>query len=147
VQGELLRVIASGQSTERGGVELTILSVELYSDGVIVHSLNRLLGEKRFGLETVRGPRGPEPTLQVKDDVGTGYLHHPARGGGDDRRWTLVHMLWPAVPVEARTLTITVPEIVVRHYRPELVPPDQEERLPGPWTFPIAIGGSRTKPN
>jgi len=135
---DVVRVTGVGERREKGHVALTLLSVELYRDGVIA----------QFHLVQRRHPRAPGAfglprfAVTASDDRGTVYKERPygGTGGGSDRdtvNWRMASAFAPAAPDAARMLTLRVDEILWSMASgTELV---ESERTAGPWEFVVQL--------
>ncbi len=134
--GDLLHVIPIAQTQAAGAVTVTLLSLESYAHGFIIHC--RVI----FGDQSVPHPGrmsslGPMK-LDVSDDRGGQYNGH-ALGGFDADAWYLGSFHRPAVDPEARELRVRVragdggpPESVASSAEPEMASPP-------PWLFTFSI--------
>ncbi|MDP9372661.1 MAG: hypothetical protein M3Q65_09460, partial [Chloroflexota bacterium] len=135
---QLVRVVPIAQTREHDGTTVSLLSLEVYADGFLLHS------RIRFGQEQQQrrfGSGGPlEMTLDVRDDRGGEYRIWPGGGGGNPREWRFEHRCGRAPDPAARELRVTVTELRWRRL-------DREQRRmvtagaqPGPWEFTVALG-------
>lgn len=137
----LRRVIPIGQSLDIEDGQLTILSIESYEEGFLVHS--RLLTERSS--PTGRFEPFAEhsfPSLlraSVQDDRGHVYPLMPGGGGGSDREYRFETRSQEALDPHAQSLVITVPSIVWETFRPMQQERPTERVVEGPWTFELDL--------
>lgn len=136
---KLDRVVGVGQQVDNGGVRVSILSVELYEDGFLVHSRAQLdTGDLNLGRVAPR-PSATKLMLQITDDRGGNYRAWPSGSGGSgkDYRWSTPFS--PAVDSRARLLRIEAPAIhLLRHPEQESTAVVETDR-PGPWVVEIPL--------
>jgi hypothetical protein len=138
---EVVRVTGVGERREKDGVALTLLSVELYRDGVVAQF--HIVQRRQAGAAGAFGL--PQLAVAASDDRGTVYRERPygGSGGGPDHgtvNWRMASAFAPAAPEDARMLVLRVDEVVWSTASgTELV---ESERTAGPWEFvvPLAQG-------
>lgn len=144
--GELKGVIPVASSCERDAVRVTLVSLELYETGILLHLHLRLEGEREFPVGKFRGPRGPEPAISISDRVGEYSWSNYMMAGGSRKEWRFSYVVTPPLRPSARWLRVNVDEITMI-----LVAPnggEYQERWRGPWEFkvPLPIDASGTAP-
>ncbi|MPZ49707.1 MAG: hypothetical protein GEU75_10520 [Dehalococcoidia bacterium] len=129
-------VVAIGETRQADGAEVSMLSLERYDDGFILHY--RLLTDEPAPRPPVGPPHMPlVPTLllNVKDDLGNEYRGGPGGWGGSDRQWRGEARLTPPLAEEASRLEVRVEEIQWLSHSPS-----QRSRVqPGPWVFDVRL--------
>ncbi len=129
---QLVRVIAVGQTQMSNGSEVSVLSLDLYDDGVrmnyrirdTIEQTERLaLGFLQFDWKAV-------------DDVGTNYISRPLDGGGSDKELRGAHSFSPALPQAATRLELSLAAIPRRDPTGARADPILQ---PGPWRFEIPL--------
>lgn len=134
---DLRRVIAVADTREEGPLRLTLLSLELYADGVVAQFLvvqEREPAEHRHGL--------PDLTATARDDLGTLYNDRPYGGSGSvtpagSAQWRMAHAFSPAVPSAAKELLIRVDGVAwLEHSDNALV---ETSRTGGPWEYTVKL--------
>jgi hypothetical protein len=125
---ELIAVHApAARIAEVDGLELMLLSVEMWTASVIIHLAatetpltDRLTAEQKAELE--RWARDPHRTdlpempgallgrleLTVADDVGTRYQPSSSHAGGNGTEWRALWRFEPGVPEAATRLTVAI---------------------------------------
>ena len=125
---ELIAVHApAARLAEVEGVEVLLLSVELWRNGIFVHLAgreseltDRLLRQHKALMD--RWGRDPNPTevpeqpgeilgrmpLTIADDIGTGYFPHSRSTGGTGTEWRADWQFEPGVPAGASRLTVAI---------------------------------------
>lgn len=88
------------------GVRVRVMSVDLFPDHLILHAV------VESDLKEIEEPFWEEDQADmfgVMDDLGTGYVRGGASASGirDEHVWAWDVKFYPAVPAEARTLTVT----------------------------------------
>jgi hypothetical protein len=119
------RLIAVHAPAQVIGEDLLILSVELWTGGVVVHfarveseETDRLTAEYGAAMAAwARDDRDPLPEQPVEgfgdgfalsDDVGTPFRRHSGHAGGTGAEWRGTWHFVPAVPEQATRLTLAV---------------------------------------
>jgi hypothetical protein len=122
-----------------GDVEVTILSIETYPSAFTLRSRVSMLGSRDFGLETLRGPRGPEPAVDVTDDEGAKYAGRLVESGGSPREHRFTHRFEPALALRARRLWVRIPKISFVRFEAASPTYGTVEDWAGPWEFEIPL--------
>ena len=161
----LQRVVPVGQTKTLRGGEMTLLSLELYDDGLILHWwLRAPTGHEPFTEDMFRAGSQPEPAeiarymqsvmkqlvVTAKDDLGNAY-----RGGMGVVSWRESNVdcrsharLTPAVDPRALRLRVRIEEMVTHqvHGQPAILMnadgspfPSSEPPEIGPWEFEVAL--------
>jgi hypothetical protein len=120
--GEHVRELPVAQALMGNGTELSLLSLQIYANGFILHT--RLLVA-----EPIRWPN--LKSLVATDDCGGSYFGGLCECGGKDREWQLAFRFSPALNPAARELKLEVEEM-----RWERI---VEEVCPGPWEFKLSL--------
>lgn len=131
--GGLRQVVPIALAETRGDVTVTLISLEVYDQGSILTLALR--SERGFPLAEFRGPRGPEPQLEVADPE----RHHDVNiqeASGGQRDWRFRYQLSSMVCQRAQKLRVHIPQITLQLIRG---PAQSTERLPGPWEFMVDI--------
>jgi len=156
---ELVNVISVAQKASTRAGDVTIASVEVFTDGGVVRYFILGTGEATAAeaefhshFEAASGDHGAIQRLlesrrdqpfgfgmrvhaDLKDDVGTRYRCLPGGGGGNTQRWSGEWTFYPAIPANARQLRIDV----VRTSRPVLLPTDSDGDREPLHTFTIHL--------
>ncbi len=138
----LLRVIPMGQSVRLENATLTMLNIESYADGLIIHA--RLLTDDEPEQVNPFDPSSehsyPEPgALTVRDDRGHQYPVMPGGGGGGSREWRFEFRSHESVDPHARELVLELPHIRWETFTQAGGRPTAEKMLTGPWTFQVSL--------
>jgi hypothetical protein len=133
---QLLRVLPIAQLAVNGGVEMTALSLEAYTDGFLV-TLRVVTAEARP--RTPESDAFPDFAFHVTDDRGRAYEAWPQGGGGSGRHWRFIRAFTPALDPAARELRLEAPEL--RWWRLGSDSPEPTETQLGPWRFVVALHG------
>jgi hypothetical protein len=131
-----VRVLPIAQSAVNGGVEMTALSLEAYTDGFLV-TLRVVTAEARP--RTPESHAFPDFAFQVTDDRGRTYEAWPQGGGGSGRQWRYTQVFTPALDPAARELRLEAPELP--WWRMGSDSPDPTEAQLGPWRFVVPLQG------
>ena len=136
---ELLRVVPIAQAQRHGDVEAIALALEVYADGFVVTVLLQAVGQP--GL--TQG--SPDLPLTATDDRGGHYtsrMHGGSGGGGPQRwQWRLARSFTPVLDPAARELRLEAAEFHWLRPDPAQRTLTPAERVPGPWTFTVALPG------
>lgn len=130
-----LRVIGVAQIARIGETEITLVSLELYTDSFIANF--RFQGSPPNPSQLDQPDRGHMLLFnaEASDDLGNGYQGQPRGGGGNWQNWRLSAYFTPAHPVEARILNFTVPEVNWMARGPGL----RWAIEPSPWEFRVEL--------
>jgi hypothetical protein len=120
--GEHVRELPIGQACMHNGTELSLLSLQVYANGFILHT--RLLVP-----EPIRWPNLKE--LLAADDCGGSYHGRLCDGGGKDREWRLAFRFSPALNPAAHELLLEIGGMRWERF--------VEEVHPGPWEFTVSL--------
>jgi hypothetical protein len=112
---ELRWVVPIAKSMPWEGKKLTLVSLELYTDGTVLnHLVVRLPGEDSFFRNPNRDPTSItriNPDFRVEDNVGTSYsVGFGGSGGGNVLRGET--RITPAIPDEATELRLFVKQVL-----------------------------------
>jgi hypothetical protein len=132
---QLVRVLPLAQTQVQGGVELTLLSLEAYTDGFFV-TLRLVPAEERPLLPESRSY--PDLALHATDERGARYDAWPVGGSGYPDHWRFTFSFVPPLNSAVQELRLEVPELRWRSFR-EGEPP--VEAPPGPWAFVVPLHG------
>lgn len=135
---DVTRVIAVADTRVEGPVRLTLLSLEVYRDGVVA----QFLVVQEF--EPAEGHRHGVPDLAAtaRDDVGTTYNDRPYGGSGavapaGIAQWRMAHAFSPAAPTPATEFRIRVEGVAwLEHIDEKLV---ETSRFRGPWEYAVKL--------
>lgn len=138
----LERVVPIAQTKTQGSTELTLLSLEVYDDGFILHYQLRALEEEREVRPGVMiFPGHPEVIFEIRDDLGNEYKGFPGGAGGSHKQWRGEHRFTPRIDQKARTLHLRVEEVQWLAHGA-----GQRSRIqPGPWEFAVSLPRSRVR--
>jgi hypothetical protein len=135
--GELRDVIRLVLSQEHDDVRITLVALEVYDAGSLLHLHLRLGGDREFPVGRFRGPRGPEPAISVADAQGPYAQTNYMMAGGSRKEWRFSYVFTPPLRPSAEVLHVNVEEIAMT-----LTTPDGGERReswPGPWEFEVPL--------
>ncbi len=104
--GDLLRVIPIVQTQAARGVSVTLLSLESYAHGFIIH--DRTVFDEPAALQAGRTRHIGSLKLDVIDDRGDHYDGNMQFGRSDHHAWYFDNVYRPAVDPEARELRVQV---------------------------------------
>jgi hypothetical protein len=123
---ELVRVIPIAQTLQADTIQITLVSLEIYSDGLLLHLYFLLDDTEAFeaGTADIRADAGEAPSIQY-----VGMAQEREHYG---RQWRWVICYRPAPAAGVRELEIAIPKLRWR-------PSGGEERTLGPWTFAITL--------
>ena len=133
----LRRVVPIGQSQTRGATKLTLASLELYNDGSrLVYSIRRPRAEEPKSLLERSLMYGfPRTLWEVADDRSRVYTIARDGGGGGGAEWRFEAVIEPAIPDEAKQLTLTCSQV---HWEAHGVGTRSRTQA-GPWRFEIPL--------
>ena len=129
----LRRVVPIAQTQRRGDANLTLLSIELYEDGSVVHFISVSPERRSFQGMMLQEMLTRQPIFRVEDDIGTEYFAFMGGGGGSDTKWHGNFNVTPAVPDAASSMTIyaRVPLAMPANLPPQEMIGEVERRLSG----------------
>jgi hypothetical protein len=134
-EGKILRVVPVILTRDQEGVEITIVSLELYDNGFLINY--RLRDPNQVGL--VLGRRAtliPILTFDVQNDLGQTYYGFPSAATvGPPGDWRGIARLGSAIEQGVRELRVRVTEIEWRSWHPEQKNVTQQ----GLWEFQIRL--------
>jgi hypothetical protein len=125
--GEPRRVIPIVRSESAAGMTVTLISLEIYDGGFLVHGQF----PAKYGERSLENIWMAHPTFVVTDDVGTEYRW--CGSGGSDTRF--MPSFTPAPNPAAHELRVTVTHIQWIFHREQ-----RHELDEGPWEFEIPLG-------
>jgi hypothetical protein len=124
--GELRRVIPIVQSEQAAGLTVTLISLETYDGGFLIHGRHSL----RYGERSAENLWMAHPTFVVTDDTGTEYRWGGSRGDGT----RFMPSFAPAPNPAAHELRVNVTHIQW------MFPKERRHELDeGPWSFSIQL--------
>jgi len=139
---DLRGVVPIGLTRKRDAIAVTILSLESYSDGFVIHFW---VGGGPAVFKSASLPSNLVPAtevrLEIEDNAARRYHSIFLGGGGSDQAWRLRYVGNPSLD-SATELTIRIAEIRVRHEDPFKAVPD--EKWVGPWEFRVDLGSIRS---
>ncbi len=138
--GDLLSVVSIAQTQAAGDDNVTLLSLESYAHGFIIHC--RVIFGDQPPFRTGRVPdisRFRALEFDVIDDRGGHYDGHMQSGGVDARAWYLGSVYRPAVDPEARELRVRVRAGNGGPAGPPASSVGPETAPPPPWLFTFSI--------
>jgi hypothetical protein len=139
------RVVACGQAATVGELAVELVALELRGPGGQL-----LLRWRRPGIDPMRPPKlefdrlgrpklahpGP-PVVALADDVGTTYELMPGSASASVTSGEAQVRFVPAIPPEARRLSVTVERFGGGGWRPPGAP--EELVIEGPWRFEVPL--------
>jgi hypothetical protein len=132
---DLVGVIPVAQTQRCAGVDVTILSVELYTDGFLVNV--RLLFDPNAGSPLSPQARPLFPAFEAEDDRGTRFTGRPSFGSsGVGRQARYLYRFTPQLDRSARELRLRCTELRWR----EPGRARSEAATVGPCAFSISLG-------
>lgn len=138
--GELVQVVPVGQTEVACDIAVTILSVELYSEGFLVNGRIRVLSRlSQSNPSPYRLVVDSSATVTLHDSDGRAYRLWARRGSGDRHEFRLRHYFQPALDPQVEQLGIVIADlrgIVIDESRPD--DRDADVVLHGPWSFTIS---------
>jgi hypothetical protein len=105
--GDLLQVIPVAQTQLRDNAVVTVLSLESYAHGLIIHTRAMYLARQPLAATGAPGP-SQLLALDVEDDRGNHYAGGLLTAGNDGRAWYFSYRYGPALDVHARELNVRV---------------------------------------
>ena len=133
----LRRVLPICQSQTRGSTKLTAASLEVYDDGSrLIFSIQRPRAEEpRTMLERSIMYGFPRTVWEAVDDRDQIYSGVRSGGGGGGADWRFEVILLPAIPDDARHVSLTCVQI---HWEAHGLG-TRSRVQPGPWRFEIDL--------
>lgn len=132
---DLVRVIPVAQTQRCNGVAVTILSVELYTDGFLVNA--RVLSQSSAASPPSPPWRFLRPAFEAEDDRGNQFTGRPYFGSlGAGRKMRYLYCFTPQFDRSAHELWLRCTDL---RWREPGCSGDQEVAL-GPCTFSIPLG-------
>jgi len=129
---KLVGVVAVGQTQESDGTEITILSLEMYTDGMRMNYRVRDRVEQTqvltLALEMM--------DWAAADDLGTTYAAWSREGGGSNQEIRAVHAFAPVPPDGATRLELVLSKVTRRDPMGAMGRPIIQS---GPWRFQIPL--------
>jgi len=124
-------VLSVGSQATHNGVTVRLNSLELYSDGLSL--TYAVIGDRVGATARVLDAE----TFVVSDDRGTSYTMSPFLGSSvPTAGYTPGYVSFsPAVPKDAKTITVVVPHVIVIGARGD----GQTRVVDGPWQFQVAV--------
>ena len=135
--GELKNVIPVALTREQAEVKISLVSMELYAAGMLLHLHLRLQGDREFPLGKFRGPQGPEAAIRVADQIGEYSRSNYMMAGGSRKEWRFSYVLTPALRPSASWLRVDIGEIAMTLVTSS--GDDYRERWRGPWIFDVSL--------
>jgi len=132
---ELLRVVPVVQEQTMGKTRLTIISLELYSDGFTMQYEVARIDAPADPRLAMMEPSYPEVHWEASDDTGAKYVGMNLDGGSTERGWRTREVFAPCVSVGASRLTLVSGEILWMAFGPGM----RSRVEPGPWRFEIPL--------
>jgi hypothetical protein len=147
---QLRRVVPVAQARALDGGSLTIVSLELYVEGFLVHTQVRHAREQAGAASTSGTGRGSEPfrspeiVFAAVDDRGGSYgcWAGGGYGGGGlpgEMLWRRDYVFAPAPPADARELRLSLPAVEWLSYDPANPRPTVETTQPVGWTLTVPL--------
>lgn len=134
--GDLLRVIPIARTQAVGDGTVTLLSLELYAHGFIIHY--RIIPNDQPIIHQSRMPHLGPLEFDVIDDRGGRFDGNQLFGGCDPHAWYYGYVYRPAVDPEARELRVLVQVMGGPAASPESIP-ESETASPLSFTFSIPL--------
>ena len=129
-EGELESVIGIGRRSERSGVTVEAIALELRTTVTILHWAARPLPPRLLG----------DPDVVVSDDVATRYRALPSGGSGGEHGMRYETYVLPRPPAAASRLSIEIRSFGRQTpMLPSAGPWDSEEPVDGPWLIDVSL--------
>lgn len=147
----LLSVVAGGETQTHSDTTITLISLEVYADGVMTNFSVRYWDEH---LQQMLGIRRKEhgilwPHFYIMASDGMGNIHTGESGGGSSgpsslgerERWRTSGILTPTFAQDAHKIRLEIPELQLVEFATVSAPPffTVQRTFPGPWVFDIAL--------
>lgn len=139
----LVGVILIAESVTYGNQEITLVSLEKYADGFLLHARY----EAKGGVPLRTPSRGClRLDFRVSDDCGRQYETWPTYLGRNVQAQRLIVFFMPALDPDARKLRVGVPDISwSEHESYQSLHPNDMEQRPFLWTFEILLSGLKLR--
>lgn len=139
---QLLKVIPIAQEQKQQGTTLTLVSLEVYSDGFVIQG--QIFAENAPPTTPDHSLLPDIPSFLGSDDLGNFYRGDSKGGSGSQQHWRFSHIFKPALHSNAQELRLEIPKIIWQRFdwqRGERNQPRQRqiEREAGPWIFTINL--------
>jgi hypothetical protein len=128
--GELVRVIPIEQTQSASGIDITLLSLELYHEGFVLLGLQ----SAKYGEWSRENIWNAHPTFSVIDDRGNAYRWWRGSDNPKEGIYRFEDRFAPGLHPEARELTITLTEMRTTFFKEHRHVVDS-----GPWIFSVAL--------